>query len=747
MSEYYLRKIKPPPDRECFSPWAERLGLSAACLDPAFQKGPLFHSGYAPEHALYYADKPDTSSTGTFHNNSEIDKVFYADAQRSSVFPFVELWQLGPLSQSLKFSDQTGSIPGGNKRLSPGQTLKSIAELISQGEMITPDEQTWFDFFKKDRWCDGHVAVPILGDKPYSIDHPEVGFYMSIVIELANRILNALIQEKHPLLLNPSIDDKISDDHGDNVPNVKGQIVLLSYNRFEKDRNTCDPRLKAVMESSIQHSPYAYRRRLETLLSELRWGFTTGVDQGVYGMMHRSSNGVITINGEPLASLFGSRATPAERCFKILHTAIIVSHSIMVHRQWGNKRLMRLQEGELSEPFVDFHGTAEIGHAFEQAVFGAVILPINVSSESISLGLLARGWPYPWTDQPLAEATVDFIKGHEDFDDGKIIELALVPAEFASKLLSEAFWNDATIPRKSDNYFHRRPIFISRFPNEKSKYLGNFCKPLGIDPSLDLNLLSLSEKKMIESWRENEDIWNSSRANWYRRRIKVWRLTPLRTRIATFRFAHKEKELGDCFEIANSMVRQLRWNKEISTSEYISELQKTRWVFHTYLGLLMFAALPIQDEDEILDQEGLERTAVVELPPSSTAIGRRSIKIRQSKWHYFSLAEASKIFHPMKYPHKALTRFTQTNYLDLVLVILRVLAKQRTLVPTGWLIEIMRVQRTIREAREAMRSMGMVPSERRKSWAGVWDFKVPLCDPSDKSRWDDEQSEVRKASE
>ncbi|KAI0971529.1 hypothetical protein F4678DRAFT_479385 [Xylaria arbuscula] len=784
----YHKNIKAPPDGQSFSPWAERIGLSAACLEPAFQRGPLFHSGYAPEQtlltvgldpridALYYADKPDISNTGTFHDKNEIDKVFFADEQRPSMFSGVELWQIGPLLQSLKFSDRIGSIPGGNRRPSPDQIPKSIAELVSQGEMIAPDDQSWFGFFKKDRWCDGHVAVPLLGNQPWSIDHPEVGFYMGIILELANRMLGALIEEKHPfittllfgyigdwtqtaLLLNPSIADNIDDS--DSVLDVEGELVLLSYDRYEKDRDTCHPDLKDLMEQSIQQPPDTYRAKLEDLLRDHQWGFMTGEEQGSYGVTHTSMGGVITLNAEPLAILLESRATSAERCLRIFQIAAVIlhelSHAIMLHRlesTYGRENIG-------SEPYVDFKGATEIGFEFEQAVIGAVIGSIDVDLNRISLGLTALRWPFPWIDSPRQQALFECIKGHEDFYDGKIIEMTVIPAEFASKLLSEEFWKDITIPRKTDNYFHRKPIFISRFPNEKSKPLAEFRTPLGIDPSLDPNLLSLSEKNMIESWRENEDlviylelfrsltqtvlVWNNSRASWYQRLRDVWDTTAwcmsaLRVRIAAFEYAHKEKDLGRCSAIANSMVQRVKWNEEVSTNEYASEVQQPEWVFHV-LGLLMFAALPIQDEDEVIQKRGFAASGqVVELPPSSTAIGKPSIKVKKENWQPAIRVRASKIFNPILRPHEAITRFTQTNYLDLVTIILRIFAVRKKSVPTGWLNEIMRVQRTIQEARQAMRSTITAQSERRKSWAGVWDFKVPPYDPDDTSRWDGQQS-------
>lgn len=122
----------------------------------------------------------------------------------------MELWQLNPLNKYLKFSNRTGRIPGGHQRPPPTtrvfqstakreQDGAGIPRLIAQQEMIVPNEQNWFSFFKKDRWFNGEYRDPFLKGQPWSIDHPEIGLYLSIALELANRMLSALIQEQHPL--------------------------------------------------------------------------------------------------------------------------------------------------------------------------------------------------------------------------------------------------------------------------------------------------------------------------------------------------------------------------------------------------------------------------------------------------------------------------------------------------------------------------------------------------------------------
>jgi hypothetical protein len=109
---------------------------------------------------------------------------------------------------------------------------------------------------------------------------------------------------------------------------------------------------------------------------------------------------------------------------------------------------------------------------------------------------------WPWPDHPISHGPSSgrHIPGHDDFATGKLIEKVLIPAEFASKLLSESFWKDETIPRKSANFFHRASLFVSRTPNDTTQHLFNYIRDMEIDNQRDLTQLTDSERVMIEQW-------------------------------------------------------------------------------------------------------------------------------------------------------------------------------------------------------------------------------------------------------
>jgi hypothetical protein len=71
------------------------------------------------------------------------------------------------------------------------------------------------------------------------------------------------------------------------------------------------------------------------------------------------------------------------------------------------------------------------------------------------------------------------IAAHPIFSNDSEITINPIPALYTSKLLSRSFWEDATIPRKSDNFFHRIDLISA-----KSTYKHNTAvnwAPLTVD--------------------------------------------------------------------------------------------------------------------------------------------------------------------------------------------------------------------------------------------------------------------------
>lgn len=66
-------------------------------------------------------------------------------------------------------------------------------------EELKVDEDSWLPFFKKDRWFSTAADDSVLTGKFWSVDDPVVWKELRVVLELANRLLTALIKDKHEL--------------------------------------------------------------------------------------------------------------------------------------------------------------------------------------------------------------------------------------------------------------------------------------------------------------------------------------------------------------------------------------------------------------------------------------------------------------------------------------------------------------------------------------------------------------------
>lgn len=103
---------------------------------------------------------------------------------------------MGPLNRTLQFSS-AGYIPGGHNKMTREQ--QDAHEPAARLEGFKVDEDSWLPLFKKDRWFSSMAKDPVLAKDSWSVDDPVVWKELRIAIELANRILTALIKEKHEL--------------------------------------------------------------------------------------------------------------------------------------------------------------------------------------------------------------------------------------------------------------------------------------------------------------------------------------------------------------------------------------------------------------------------------------------------------------------------------------------------------------------------------------------------------------------
>ncbi len=109
---------------------------------------------------------------------------------------------------------------------------------------------------------------------------------------------------------------------------------------------------------------------------------------------------------------------------------------------------------------------------------------------------------------------------------GAKIITARIPALYASKLLSAAFWSDPTIPMKSENHFHFNALMITEatFRGDVLNQHFDPCSPAGELPAR----LQPGELEMMRGWNEQLQNWLTLRDGWYKPSQAQWQDSSVR---------------------------------------------------------------------------------------------------------------------------------------------------------------------------------------------------------------------------
>ncbi|KAI3319686.1 hypothetical protein HD806DRAFT_525350 [Xylariaceae sp. AK1471] len=736
-------RLRPRP----LSPWAQRFGYNQVGREPFVDDPEAIHSGLAPEkprlHPKFYSDNPILQQSEP-ETKAELDKLFVSELWQRVYLKGLESWENGPLMRYVKFSDKTGILSGGHlvadygeveesqdtkpadsadpgKSGSPAnppssanssgpenpvanvprENMEDITLNLFHTERIQVDESKWLSFLRKDRWYDLVQPEPLLGGAHWSIDNPKVWEIMSISIELVNRMINALIEDKHMMLetllfgllaewdqISPHIQKPSPEAH-----------VLLSHRFFKQ---LCENQDVPCDLDFIPHlTTEQWRGRLDTLCKNQTWTFIDnyGGINGALGITWGEYTGMITMDVGPVRNILRGDATLAERC--ILHLTIATT-------------------------FVDFDGAAEVGFAAEMRIFGGVLCqgPSNVID--LPFGAYLHNWPYA-DIRSTSEPKITF---HPAFQQGVMVEISRYSALQASKLLSAAFWDDQTIPDKSTNYFHSTPFIHCNTPwvileGQDALYFNNasITSPL---PAL----LDPEQIELLDDWNVRHSIWASQRQGWYLpAREKwintAWAFPQRRSCILDFARGFARRDELECRIIAEFMVDSVNWRQ--GRAEYLADLppatqtKQHRWIWHA-IGLLMLAALPIRD-DKVRDT----KTLIWEyhFKPSKTATSLSLIIAELEKKRREEVVLPSRLSDPLTLPPGTqVPNFEQRDYLDVMEKLVLALGQTRAVISRPWLRELTRVCNDLRQQRGLMNQ-----KTHMRRYVDRWDFRIPTYDP------------------
>lgn len=200
------------------SPWAKRFNYNTGGRHPLLDDGEE-HSGLAPQlpvlHPKYYADVPPYNTSHP--TKLQLDHLFLTESFQRSYLKGLESWEVGPLMRHVWFTDKIGVMSGGHRECdygpvdptsatssAAGSTKEDATLQIFHTNRIQVNENKWYKFLQKNRWYDLVQPEPILGGGNWSVDNPKVWEVLSISLELVDRMLKALVEDKNETCVNAS---------------------------------------------------------------------------------------------------------------------------------------------------------------------------------------------------------------------------------------------------------------------------------------------------------------------------------------------------------------------------------------------------------------------------------------------------------------------------------------------------------------------------------------------------------------
>ncbi|KAI0109149.1 hypothetical protein GGR51DRAFT_558511 [Nemania sp. FL0031] len=741
------------------SPWAQRYGYRVETRLSLFIDDEIHSSlaPYAPSlHPKYYADVPPYEGPPT--KASQLDHLFLNEFYQRPAFYGTETWQIGPLMRYVWFSERTGLLSGGHREADSrppaaggDERWEDIAARIFESERIQVDETRWFQFLRKDRWYDIHVmqSQPTLYHPDYdherwSVDNPEVWSILRIILELADRILKALIAERHPMMETILFGLVVpwSEAHpGETEP---WEHCSCLFSRAYLDEKL-GPDIQNPLNFVTELPSDQWAMRLENLLADRAWGMMDRMFLGriFHGVTIPELKGMILLNVGFLRALRNPDATLSEKCTihfflsnVILHELF---HSIHTARQmkdrpdsWSeNFPCTYRLPAPTGEPLLDGDGQAELGHAGITRIWGGDIRVINDNLHEFPMSLARMTWPHPRESEPhrAARRMAPVILEHEQFKLGTMVHISPVPALYTAKLLSAAFWDDPNIPQKSLNGFHCNVIFNSDTP-WGGNTVDNPPKLLELGQVLP-ERLDPGEREMIIAWEERRMDWEGRRRGWYEPLKREWELTPwadisARNVLILFPRGFAIRDELECRSLAAVLVHKGYWGPD---KERFARRMVTRngWVYYA-IGMLMYAALPIQKNE--LKDEPYE--ILYELYPSRHAradLGQIVYSHSKEMYKRSRRTSPSKMWDPLTRPGVTFPDFGQGHYLKLIDILFHFLGINGIEVHTAWYDAIMNMRRSLGVQRNSIQD--------RSAWATEWTFVAPEYN-TNKSRFIDD---------
>ncbi|KAI1327007.1 hypothetical protein F5Y16DRAFT_372992 [Xylariaceae sp. FL0255] len=751
------------------SPWNERFHSVA---DESIGLRPIWitrrdfkfdRSALAPEfprlHPKFYCDVPSELAQNPPRaqpprDGVEWDRLFTTErGHQKSYFHGLKTWEVAALNRWMKFSTATGEISGGHNSADNQTDLLNLFK----AEMFQVDENGWFDFLKKDRWYDivddpNNPSPNPFPSFPQSVDQPQVWAELRVVLELANRMLRALVSDRNTFL-ETVLFGRIAywkDVETNPQTPLDDALVLLSPAGEQRlaTKNNSKPWKNQIEALSTEAEKIKeVGMALENEGTHQAWSFHVDEDPGgLLGLTRSTRNEMnfTSLNTEFIRQLVIGGLTLTERCMLYYHMAVTIMHeymhSIMARRVYCFLGRDRTQP----EPFFDFDSASEIGEAMELRVLGGRNT-FGPFAHDPPIMWWESDWPnwytakvYPGIDTRLNHAT-------------QITQVYRPPMD-AGILLSAEFWNDSKIAKKSENLFHRTVLFHSqprRWNGAPMFGLPPFWPDVEVDRSRESTWES-HHRKIVARWEELQTLWKSARKDWYPDHLKRWWSSPwcmfytVRRSIENFKAPFDSGQEYKCWEYLCKMSvagsTRIGFTDWTGKTAFLDSLPTNKtptnyWIVFS-IGMLMSAAMAIRTTDVSLT---IKKSFICVYKPGSLALAKikagwkMNLEYRFLEPEVVSTREPSEMYNPFGTPDAAgsyqVTSFTQLDYLNLVDNILTELKDRRAIVSGPWFREIQRVSREMRTERETIQKAH--PDDHLTWEAKKWEFRIPDYDPDD----------------
>ncbi|KAI0158068.1 hypothetical protein GGR57DRAFT_34820 [Xylariaceae sp. FL1272] len=758
------------------SPWATRFPTQLESDERpvwALTLGGWQHSGLAYEYPLkdpkFYNDESDPKPGNNPTTGDDLVRLFTSEHLQEEALNGVTTAQVTSLSRWAWHSRAAGLISGGHipvgaksdrERKELQTEAQRIIDSIFQNEKLVVNESSWFPFFQKERWYDPdeEESYPYFDDGHWSVDNPQLWDVLNLSIELANRMLNTLIDDEKDILetiLFGRIDYWRNFEELGGPPPEDDSLVLLSA--AMEARASVPP-----SENPVPVGKQYMRARLEECAQNTWWSFMGTRDLHVEPAAETVVNGAqthrfIIINISPVDILMNKDLTLAERChlhFFLAQTMIHeLMHALIFQRMantkdpWNKLDLEdRKRIDELIEPFIDFDHLAEIGAASEARIFNGRVPSNQTGYNVIPLAHSGEVWPFP--------TATGFLNQHHDiFRDGSILTIEHHAAIQTARLLTEDFWTSGITPtRKSDNNWHRYPIFSSSSTISKAPRYGGRPPMWGsvtIDRSRVKNWQA-GDEESVGAWYQRRRYLEFCRRGWYAKEKALWISTPWSyparhlSQIDIFSKALSTKDEALAALAAEQLIALLPWQDEAQFRNGLptpTSLRSHDWIFFV-LGILMYAAIPLRTKGTETRAEEPEEIFISLIPRQGTAPGgpRKFERATEDFSAPPDYRKANSFFDPFNGGQESKPP-THDHYLDLVDRVLAEIKNTRGLVCRPWYNEILLLAKDIRADRKTLKMEH--PDSHQTKWSSAWSFEIPRYEDRNHfwMQWSDEDND------